>query len=192
MSQAWVLQSWFLMLSAANGHATPPLAAGMTIVRVANWVPPLHDAEHGEKALQALIKQSTLGAGVGVGGTVGHTSPVHGRDSDHEDTGGQATPPFMAGWITDMVRDCVPAPHWFEQVDHAPNTLIMQFCTTSHICVLHVRERVVTDGHGVPPLEAGCKIAKVDCWVPPPHKALHALYSLHSPVMQFLTGESHN
>ena len=92
-----------------SSHAVPPLAAGVTTVRVSSCVPPPHEAEHADQADQWLSTQSTE-----------HACGLHVRVWVRS---GQAAPLPAAGVKTSRAWVCVPLPHGREhadQADHAP------------------------------------------------------------------------
>jgi len=69
-AHACVLHGFVLIFLDAAGHALPPWAGEVKILRVNVCRPPPQDAEHAPEALKVLIKQST-GAGAGAGGGIG-------------------------------------------------------------------------------------------------------------------------
>ena len=91
-------------VSCVVGHATPPLATCVTVLRVRCCEPPPHDSEQGAHEPQSDTAQS-----------MGHVPVPHDCVSDRV---GQATPPCWATVATLRERDCVPPPHVFVQVVH--------------------------------------------------------------------------
>jgi hypothetical protein len=87
--------------SSSAGHAAPPLAAAVTMLRVRTWVPPPQGSEQGPQADQSLTTQST-----------GHGSVLQERDSLST---GQAAPPLAAATTMLRVRIWVPPPQGSEQ-----------------------------------------------------------------------------
>ena len=88
---------------------------------------------------------------------------------------GQAVPPFIGGWVTVRVRNCVPLPHILVQVLHSLQALTWQFTGIAHDWVLHARVSL-SAGQARPPF-IGCWVTvRVRVWVPPPQALLHMLH----------------
>jgi hypothetical protein len=155
-THAWVLQSW---LSVRAGQAIPPLAAGVTTVRVRCWVPPPQVFEQVVQALQALTTQST-GAG--------QAWVLHGCITL---SAGQAIPPLAAGVTTARVRAWVPPPQVLLQVDQSVHGPTTQSTGTTHAWVLQ-SWLSVRAGHAFPAFWAGTVTVRARVCVPPPQVLL--------------------
>ena len=102
---------------------------------------------------------------------------------------GQAVPPFIGGWVTVRVRNCVPLPHILVQVLHSLQSLTWQFTGIAHDWVLHARVSL-SAGQTRPPF-IGCWVTvRVRVCVPPPHALLHMPHSLQ-PLTWQSTGIAH-
>ena len=102
--QGCLLQTTFSMRGL---HFLPLRAAGLTIVLLRDWNPPLHGCEHFENSVHALTTQSTFG---------GHDlSCVHDLTSFVIAHG---CPPLQGFLRTSRRRVCEPAPQVDEQEAH--------------------------------------------------------------------------
>lgn len=126
------------MVSSRAGQTAPPLAAGVTTVRVRRVYPLPQESEHGVQAPQVDTTQSTA-----------HGLVLQPWDST---SGGQGTPPKLAWVMTVRVRVCWPPPQLRVQVDQVPQSDTTQ--SMAQGWSLHGRFSLKLVGHGAPPLAA--------------------------------------
>jgi len=111
-------------------------------VRVCTWMPPPHDAVHGDQSVQFDTTQSVL-VHAKVLQLVLLTRTGH-------------APPAEAGVTTMRVCTAVPPPQGSLQLDHGDQSLTTQ----GHGCVLHNCDCAKT-GQGAPPLAAPTNTVRV-------------------------------
>ena len=92
------------------GHSSPPFCGGTVMVRVRDWVPPVHppagSVAQAPHSLQSLTWQS-----MGQGCSLQARFSINGS--------GQAAPSQDGGVVTVYVRDWVPPPHASVQVSQS-------------------------------------------------------------------------
>jgi hypothetical protein len=131
-------------------------------------VPPLQEAEQGEKLDQSVVLHVVFGHG---------TSTLQGCWSVKY---GQGAPPLAACCCTTRVRIWVPGPHCElqgPQPDQGPTTQ-----GTGHGVVAQVWDSLNT-GQGAPPMGC-CRMERVRVLVPPPHVTGQPDQSDHCPTTQ--------
>jgi hypothetical protein len=162
-------------VSLSAPHAVPPLAGGVTTLRVRRKSPGPHVCEHELQVDQLLISQLT-----------GHNAGEHDSFSL---SGGHCAPPHEASVVTVRAREREPVPHVTEHDDHAA-----QLVTTHDTGQQPKPQLAVSDnaGHAVPPLAGACVTVRVRSFVADvPHVAVHAPHADQFDTVQCTGGGGH-